>query len=326
MNFNSIEFGLFFVIIIAIYPVVKTNIKIRNIFLLAASYIFYACWDWRYSGLIFSSTIVDYHLCLLMARAGNKHRLFLLCLSLVFNLGVLALFKYFNFFMSSGNEILGIMGLNMSFPYVNLLLPIGISFYTFQTLSYTIDVYRRRMTVEKNFITFATYVAFFPQLVAGPIVRAIDLIPQLNSPTCYDEIEISSGLPLIFGGLFKKIIIADLLATLGVDFIFSNPEAFSTFSLWLGLYGYAIQIYCDFSGYSDIAIGLARVMGFKLCNNFNRPYLSRKPQEFWQRWHISLSSWLRDYLYISLGGNRCGKNATYVANVIKFFSTVIRLL
>ena len=167
------------------------------------------------------------------------------------------------------------------------------------------------MAVEKNLITFATYVSFFPQLVAGPIVRAVDLIPQLNSPTHFEEKNVSSGLPLIFKGLFKKIIIADLLAAFGVDLIFEDPAAYSTLTLWLGLYGYAIQIYCDFSGYSDIAIGLARIMGFELCINFDRPYLSRNPQEFWRRWHISLSSWLRDYLYISLGGNRLRKIKTY---------------
>jgi D-alanyl-lipoteichoic acid acyltransferase DltB (MBOAT superfamily) len=197
-----------------------------------------------------------------------------------------------------------LLGLDLSFAHHELLLPIGISFYTFQTLSYTIDLYRRRIPVERNLLRFAVYVSFFPQLVAGPIVRASHFLPQLRSAPRVDRERFCGGLALVFQGLFKKIVIADLLAELGVDAVFARPDAYSSWDLLLALYGYAYQIYNDFSGYSDIAIGTARMLGFNIPDNFDRPYLSQNLREFWTRWHISLSTWLRDYLYISLGGNR----------------------
>jgi D-alanyl-lipoteichoic acid acyltransferase DltB (MBOAT superfamily) len=206
--------------------------------------------------------------------------------------------------MDTGGDGLALLGLDITLPHHRLLLPVGISFYTFQTLSYTIDVWRRELPVERDLVRFALFVSFFPQLVAGPIVRAADFLPQLQRPPALDDNRVRAGLVRIFRGLFKKVIFADLLANLGVDAVFANPTGYSTLELLLALYGYAYQIYNDFSGYSDIAIGSAALLGYHIPENFNRPYLSRNVREFWTRWHISLSTWLRDYLYIPLGGNR----------------------
>jgi D-alanyl-lipoteichoic acid acyltransferase DltB (MBOAT superfamily) len=219
-------------------------------------------------------------------------------------LGVLAFFKYNNFFIDSAQIFTLNSGVDLSFLKHDFLLPVGISFYTFQTLSYTIDLYRRHIPCEHSFIKFAVFVSFFPQLVAGPIVRASHFLPQLHQQPNVTNKSFESGLLLVFRGLFKKIIIADLLATLAVDDVFANPSMYSSLDLLLALYGYSFQIYNDFSGYSDIAIGTARMLGFNLPDNFNRPYMAQNVREFWTRWHISLSSWLRDYLYIPLGGNR----------------------
>lgn len=312
MAFNSIEFALFLPIFLMFFYAVYSQQRLRDILLLAGSYIFYMSWYWQYAGLIALSTIVDYFIGKKLGKEENKrNRKLLLIVSLVVNLGILAIFKYYNFFYQSSQLAFGYIGIEIPDLYHQLLLPVGISFYTFQTLSYTIDVYRKRVDPENSFTKFAVFVSFFPQLVAGPIVRAKDFLPQINKPTVIHTKEWEMGLQMIFIGLFKKIVIADLLAYLAVDAIFENPAAYSSFDLLIGLYAYTFQIYCDFSGYSDIAIGIALLLGFKLPVNFNRPYIAQNPSDFWKRWHISLSGWLRDYLYFSLGGNRVTKLITY---------------
>lgn len=309
MLFNSLAFLIFFPLFLCAY--FSTRGAARLAVCLAASYVFYGWWDWRFLGLIALSTIVDYSVGL---RLGVEHRQptrkLLLAVSIVVNLGVLALFKYFNFFIDSLVSASAALGVGLTVPVLEVVLPVGISFYTFQTMSYTIDVYRRRIEVEQDLVRFATFVAFFPQLVAGPIVRAGQLLPQLREDHPFDADRFLSGLHLMVWGLFKKVVVADSLAAV-VDARFAAPEAHGTLSLSIGVLFYAFQIYCDFSGYSDIAIGAARTMGFNLGLNFRTPYFSRGFSEFWQRWHISLSSWLRDYLYIPLGGNRLGGFATY---------------
>ncbi|MDH5229685.1 MAG: MBOAT family protein [Gammaproteobacteria bacterium] len=305
MNFNSSEFALFLPLVLLLYAIVFHSERLRDGLLLLASYVFYMAWYWQYAGLIAFSTCVDYIIGRRMAAEKNKKkRKLLLIISLTTNLGLLAIFKYFNFFAGTTSEVFKAMGMDVPIIYHELLLPVGISFYTFQTLSYTIDIYRGRIDHEPNFIKFATFVSFFPQLVAGPIVRAADFLPQLNRTPNVSQAQFNFGLMLVFIGLFKKIVIADLLAHLAVDAVFQNPSGFSSWDLLMALYAYTFQIYCDFSGYTDIAIGVAAMFGFVLPQNFNRPYISQSVREFWTRWHISLSSWLRDYLYISLGGNR----------------------
>jgi len=305
MFFNSSEFALFLPIVLVLYTAIFRHERLRDGLLLVASYIFYMAWYWQYAGLIAFSTCVDFFVGKLMAREERQNiRRLLLIFSLVTNLGLLAVFKYFNFFADTSRQILTSFGIDIPLFHYELLLPVGISFYTFQSLSYTIDLYRKRINEEKNFVKFATFVAFFPQLVAGPIVRAADFLPQINRTPVITQEQFSLGLSLVFIGLFKKIVIADLLAQMAVDSIFANPGAYSSWDLLMALYGYTFQIYCDFSGYSDIAIGVAAMFGFVLPQNFNRPYLAQNIREFWTRWHISLSTWLRDYLYISLGGNK----------------------
>lgn len=305
MNFNSLDFSIFFIVVLFLYSLVFFRNRSREILLLVASYFFYMSWNWTYAGLIALSTVVDYFVGLRMDRESIQwKRRALLIVSLVVNLGILGLFKYYNFFADMVTKSMPILGFEVDFTPLNILLPVGISFYTFQTLSYTIDLYRREISVERDLVKFAVFVSFFPQLVAGPIVRAGSFLPQLHSLPNVSKDRTASGILLIFRGLFKKIIIADLLASLAVDQVFSSPGNFSSWDLLMALYGYSFQIYNDFSGYSDIAIGIARILGFDLGINFNRPYQSQNVREFWTRWHISLSSWLRDYLYIPLGGNK----------------------
>jgi alginate O-acetyltransferase complex protein AlgI len=312
MIFNSLQFALFLPVFLLLFYAICRYQRPRDLLLLIGSYFFYMSWYWQYAGLIALSTLVDYFIGRKMAVEENAaKRKGLLIVSLVVNLGILATFKYYNFFYESSQITLAFFGVDIPPSYLNVLLPVGISFYTFQTLSYTIDVYRGKLKPEPSFVKFAVFVSFFPQLVAGPIVRAKDFIPQINLPTKITAQDWELGLKMIFLGLFKKIIIADSLAYLAVDAIFDNPAAYSSFDLLIGLYAYTFQIYCDFSGYSDIAIGVALLLGFRLPINFNRPYLAQSPSDFWKRWHISLSSWLRDYLYISLGGNRFGAFFTY---------------
>jgi len=317
MSFNSLEFALFLPVFMVLFYALKNSETQRDIFILVASYLFYMSWYWEYAGLIALSTFVDYFVAKAMARSNTaaRKKLFLMT-SLAVNLGILGIFKYFNFFSHSIGQSLRSVGIEVETTTLNLLLPVGISFYTFQTLSYTIDVYRGKIEPENNFVKFAAYVSFFPQLVAGPIVRASVFLPQLRDKDWFVNADIHAGLTLIFIGLFKKIVIADLLAFLIVDEVFGNPNSASSIDLVVAMYAYAFQIYCDFSGYSDIAIGVALMMGFKLPVNFNKPYLAGSPSEFWKRWHITLSQWLRDYLYIPLGGNRYGRFRTSISLIL----------
>ncbi|CAN5908465.1 hypothetical protein BH23GEM7_BH23GEM7_20090 [soil metagenome] len=302
MLFNSLQFLFFFPVVVALY--FATPHRFRWTLLLAASYYFYACWKPEYLLLIIASTLVDYGAALGMGAAATQaRRKAFLALSLGSNLGLLFAFKYFNFFNESARALFDQFNLFYGVPAFDVLLPVGISFYTFQTLSYTIDVYRGQREPERHLGIFALYVSFFPQLVAGPIERSTRLLPQFFEKHEFSADRVSSGLRLILWGFFKKIVIADRLA-IYVNEVYGNPAGFDGPTLLLATYFFAFQIYCDFSAYSDIAIGAARVMGFELMQNFRRPYFARSIHEFWQRWHISLSTWFRDYVYIPLGGNR----------------------
>ncbi|PIB38371.1 MBOAT family O-acyltransferase [Maribacter sp. 4G9] len=309
MLFNSFEFLVFLIVVFGLYWFVfNTKTKHQNILLLLASYSFYGWWDYRFLSLIFISTLVDYVVGLqIHGTVKASQRKVLLGISLAFNIGLLAFFKYFNFFVDSWIQVLDNLGyLTQNTWSLNIILPVGISFYTFQTMSYTIDVYRKKLVPTKDFISFAAFVSFFPQLVAGPIERASNLLPQILGRRNFSYEKGMQGLRLILWGLVKKVVIADVLA-LKVDDIFGNYHDFGGGVLWLGAVYFAIQIYCDFSGYSDIAIGVSKLFGIELMSNFKFPYFSRNVGEFWRRWHISLSTWFRDYLYIPLGGSRMGK-------------------
>ena len=302
MFFNSLEFLIFFPIVVGFYFLVPH--RYRWPWLLAASYYFYAAWNPKYLILILASTGIDYIAALKMeqAEAKPKRRLFLI-LSLCSNLGMLFAFKYFNFFNDSLRAAFEAFNVFYDVPAFDVLLPVGISFYTFQTLSYTIDVYRGARKAERHLGLFALYVAFFPQLVAGPIERSTRLLPQFYNTYRFDYDRVVDGLRLMLWGFFKKMVIADHIAKY-VDAVYADPTGYTGVPVWLATYFFAFQIYCDFSGYSDIAIGGAKVMGYDLMDNFRRPYFSKSIGEFWRRWHISLSTWFRDYLYIPLGGNR----------------------
>jgi len=303
MIFNSLVFFVFIGIFMPLYFALRG--KPRLVLCLLASYFFYGWWDWRFLSLIAISTMIDYLVGLRLD--GLEHtikRKRLLIISMVVNLGFLGFFKYFNFFIDSFSQMLIGWGMQPS-STLNIILPVGISFYTFQSMSYTIDVYRRQIPVERDLLRFATFISFFPQLVAGPIVRASDFLPQFQKDRSFEWDRLYAGLAQVIWGFFKKVAVADSLAPF-VDQCFAAPEGFSSMHLTIGVIFYSFQIYCDFSGYSDIAIGLARIMGFDFPENFRTPYFSRNFSEFWTRWHISLSSWLRDYLYITLGGNRSG--------------------
>ncbi|MEZ4725700.1 MAG: MBOAT family protein [Caldilineaceae bacterium] len=302
MLFNSVEFLIFFPTVVTLYFLCPQ--RYRWALLLAASYLFYAAWRMEYAFLLLLSTVVDYYAGRQMGKLDNRNgRGKFLVLSLVVNLGLLFTFKYFNFFNESMRGLFGVFNISYQIPALNVLLPVGISFYTFQSLSYVIDVYRGKLKPEAHFGVFALYVAFFPQLVAGPIERAAHMLPQFHRDHFFNEGRINSGLRLILWGLFKKVVIADRLAVY-VNQAYNNPTEYAGLPLLLATYFFAFQIYCDFSGYSDIAIGAARVMGFDLMENFRQPYVAHSVAGFWRRWHISLSTWFRDYLYIPLGGNR----------------------
>jgi len=305
MLFNSIEFVVFFPAVFLLY--FTTPHKWRWLLLLIASYIFYMSWKPEYILLILLSTFIDYFMGLKMGQEPlkEKRRKFLY-ISLISNLGILFFFKYFNFFSESVSGLTNLMGMEYSAPLFQVLLPVGISFYTFQTLSYSIDIYHGKISPEKHLGRFALFVSFFPQLVAGPIERSGNLLPQFREKKHFDYDRVMSGMRLAAWGLFKKVVIADRLAVF-VNMIYNSPEDFHGLSILVATFFFAFQIYCDFSGYSDIAIGIARMMGFDLMKNFDRPYFSRSIGEFWRRWHISLSTWFRDYVYIPLGGNRVVK-------------------
>jgi len=316
MQFNSFEYLIFFPIVAALYFALPH--RFRWILLLSASYFFYMCWKAEYALLILLSTLVDYWAALRMgATEQRKRRRRYLVASLIVNLGLLFSFKYFNFVSHSIQGLFGGLGLSNDFPMLNVLLPVGISFYTFQTLSYTIDVYRGVREPERHFGIFAVYVSFFPQLVAGPIERSTRLLPQFFERHGFEYNRVVDGLRLMLWGFFKKIVIADRLAVY-VNQVYNHPGDFSTGPLVLATYFFAFQIYCDFSGYTDIAIGSARVMGYDLMENFRRPYFARSIAEFWRRWHISLSTWFRDYLYISLGGSRVWRWRWYYNLILVF--------
>ncbi len=319
MFFNSIDFAVFLPIIFVLYWALdKSKLQYQNTVLLIASYLFYGWWDWRFLFLILFSTIVDYTIALRMEQTENQqHRKRWLWLSLGVNLGLLGVFKYYNFFVDNFIAAFSFFGSPISIQSLHIILPVGISFYTFQTLSYTIDVYRKDLKPTNNFIDFAAFVSFFPQLVAGPIERATNLLPQFYTKHKFNESQATEGLRQILWGLFKKMVIADNCAVLA-NFTFDNPEMYGGSTLLLGAIFFSFQIYGDFSGYSDIAIGVAKLFGFKLMQNFAFPYFSRDIAEFWRRWHISLSTWFRDYLYIPLGGSR-GGTASKVRNTFIIF-------
>ena len=303
MTFISLDFFIFLSVFVPLYFLLQG--KYRILFCLAGSYFFYAWWDWRFLSLLIISTVTDYVIARLMELNQGRFNRLLLIVSISINLGILGVFKYFNFFYESFSALVNNMGFGVSPITLNLILPLGISFYTFQTMSYTIDVYRKKLDVEKNFFIFAAYVSLFPQLVAGPIVRAKALLPQLRTSHSFDCTRIIRGLEMMVWGFFLKLCVADRLA-LVVDPPFENPEAFGGAAHITAIFGFGFQIYADFAGYSLIAIGLGLALGYHFGLNFRRPYLSASFSEFWERWHISLSSWLRDYIYIPLGGNRVG--------------------
>ena len=310
MLFNSFAFLAFFAVTYGLYLAARDR-RVQNRMLLVASYVFYGWWDWRFLSLIAVSTAVDYALGIAMSESedpGKRRRL--VWTSVAVNLGILGFFKYFDFFAESAITALNAVGMDADPLTLRIILPVGISFYTFQTLSYTIDIYRRRLEPTRDFLDFALFVAFFPQLVAGPIERASSLLPQIAKPRRVDWGQINAGVHLIIWGFFKKIVIADN-AAITANEIFNNIERYQGADLIVGALAFTLQIYGDFSGYSDIARGLAKLMGFDLMVNFKLPYFARSPSDFWRRWHVSLSSWLRDYLYISLGGNRGGAVNTY---------------
>jgi D-alanyl-lipoteichoic acid acyltransferase DltB (MBOAT superfamily) len=319
MLFNSIEFVIFLPVVFIIYWfVINRNLKIQNLFILVASYVFYGWWDWRFLSLIIFSSIIDYTVALQINKSNDAlRRKILLTISVLVNIGLLGFFKYFNFFVDSFVEAFASFGIQLHARTLNVILPVGISFYTFQTLSYTIDVYRKKLEPTRDVIAFFTFVAFFPQLVAGPIERAINLLPQFYTKRTFDLDQARDGVKQILWGLFKKIIIADNCAIL-VDEIFGSYATQPGSVLLLGAFFFAFQIYGDFSGYSDIAIGTARLFGFSLMRNFAFPYFSRDIAEFWRRWHISLSTWFRDYVYIPLGGSR-GGTMQQVRNILIIF-------
>jgi D-alanyl-lipoteichoic acid acyltransferase DltB (MBOAT superfamily) len=307
MLFNSIHFALFLPIVFIFYWfVVNKKLKIQNILLLVSSYFFYACWDWRFLFLLIFSTLLDYYTGIKMSDAKNqKIKNFWFWLSICVNLGFLGIFKYYNFFVTSFADAISNIGLHVSPWTLNLILPVGISFYTFHGLSYVIDIYKDRIKAEKDFVDYAVFVSFFPLLVAGPIERATHLLPQIQKKRIFNYANMVDGLRQILWGLFKKVVIADQCAQYA-NTIFTNSSDYSGSTLLLGALLFTFQIYGDFSGYSDIAIGTAKLFGIDLLRNFAFPYFSRDIAEFWRRWHISLSTWFRDYLYIPLGGSKGG--------------------
>jgi len=319
MLFNSFDFAVFLPIVFTIFWLLqKSNLQLQNAFIVLASYVFYGWWDWRFLGLVLLSTVIDYSVALAMENSrDDKYRKYWLYISLLFNLGMLGFFKYFNFFVDNFEATFRFFGQPFEITSLQIILPVGISFYTFQTLSYTIDVYRKRLQPTKNLVAFMAFVTFFPQLVAGPIERAENLLPQFFTRRKFSYDQAVDGLRQILWGLFKKIVIADQAAVFAND-IFNHSAEQPGSMLVLGAIFFAFQIYGDFSGYSDVAIGTAKLFGFHLMQNFAFPYFSRDIAEFWRRWHISLSTWFRDYLYIPLGGSK-GSKFKQIRNTLIIF-------
>lgn len=307
MLFNSIDFAIFLPIVFILYWFVfKNNLKLQNLLIFVASLVFYGWWDWRFLSLILFSILTDYIIGMALGKEENPvKRKVLLWTSIIVNLGFLGFFKYYNFFIDNFVSAFSFFGKDISIASLHIILPVGISFYTFQTMSYTIDVYRKQFVPTKDFVAFSAFVSFFPLLVAGPIERAKNLLPQFYFKRTFDYTRAVDGLRQILWGLFKKIVIADNCAEYA-NMIFNNSDDYSGSTLALGALMFTFQIYGDFSGYSDIAIGTSRLFGFNAMKNFSFPYFSRDIAEFWRRWHISLSTWFRDYLYIPLGGSQGG--------------------
>lgn len=324
MLFNSIPFLLFLPIVFSIYWIVnKKSLQFQNLLLLASSYFFYACWDWRFLFLLIFSTALDYYTGIKMHESKTQNnKKFWFWLSVIINLGFLGIFKYYNFFAASFADALSNIGLHPNFWTLQVILPVGISFYTFHGLSYVIDIYKGRIIPEKNVVTYSLFVSYFPLLVAGPIERATHLLPQIKSKRTFDSNKAIDGLNQIIWGLFKKVVIADSCAQYA-NAIFDNYQNMNSVSLVLGAIYFSFQIYGDFSGYSDIALGTSKLFGIDLLRNFNYPYFSRDIAEFWRRWHISLSSWFRDYLYIPLGGSKGGMKSkirnTFIIFIVSGF-------
>ncbi|MBN1598296.1 MAG: MBOAT family protein [Bacteroidales bacterium] len=319
MRFNSLDFAVFLPLVFILYWLIpRKKITLQNILLLIASYVFYGWWDYRFLSLIIFSSTVDYFVGIQLDKTLNKaKRKLLLALSLVANLGLLGVFKYYNFFVSSFIDMFREFGVELQYESLKIILPVGISFYTFQTLSYTLDIYKGKLSSTKDALAFFAFVSFFPQLVAGPIERASNLLPQFTRQRNFDIESAKDGMRQILWGLFKKIVIADNCAKTA-NYVFGNYQDIQGPVLFLGAIFFAFQIYCDFSAYSDIAIGTARLFGFSLMRNFAYPYFSRDIAEFWRRWHISLSTWFRDYLYFPLGGSRVN-NWLKIRNVMIVF-------
>lgn len=311
MLFPTIEFALFFIVVLTANWLLLPHRRQWKWFMLGASYLFYGAWDWRFLFLLVGSTVGNYLASILIHRApDDRGRKVAVAVAVAFNLGVLGWFKYYGFFVSSLINLFGSIGVDLPLPLLQITLPVGISFFTFQALSYVIDVYRRD-ELPPPLLDFAVFLAFFPQLVAGPIVRSSEFLPQIDTPKDPRRVDAAQAFGLICGGLFKKVVVANTLAGAIVDPVFASPGQFSALEVMMGVYGYAVQIWADFSGYTDIAIGVALLMGFRFPDNFASPYAALSIQDFWRRWHMTLSRWLRDYLYISLGGNRNGRSATY---------------
>ncbi len=319
MLFNSIDFAIFLPIVFVLYWfVTNRSLKTQNLLLLIASYVFYGWWDWRFLLLIFASSLTDFLVGKGISNSNElKEKKILLAVSIVANLGLLGFFKYYNFFAENFVAAFTIMGSPIRANSLNIILPVGISFYTFQTLSYTIDVYRGKIAPTSNIISFLAFVSFFPQLVAGPIERATNLLPQFSKARIFNFDSARDGLRQLLWGLFKKIVVADNAAEYA-NMAFSNDSTNNGSTLALGAFFFAIQIYGDFSGYSDMAIGISKLFGFKLTRNFNNPYFSRNIGEFWRKWHISLTTWFRDYVYIPLGGSRVS-NSKKIRNILIVF-------
>ncbi|MDY7106390.1 MAG: MBOAT family protein [Actinomycetota bacterium] len=306
MLFPTFTFAVFLIVVLTVGWALYQQPLRWKLFMLAASYVFYGWWDWRFVGLIMASTVVNQALATAAARAPNPRAARIAVgAAVAANLGVLGFFKYYGFFVDSVSDLFETVGMGANLPLLRIILPVGISFFTFQAMSYVIDVHRR-VIPPASALDFAVYLAFFPQLVAGPIVRASEFLPQLAARRDPYDVDLTRAAVLIGSGLFKKVVISSYLAEAIVDDVFALPDQHSALEVLVGIYGYAIQIYADFSGYSDIAIGVALLLGFRFPENFDRPYIATSIQDFWRRWHMSLSRWLRDYLYISLGGNRGG--------------------
>jgi alginate O-acetyltransferase complex protein AlgI len=311
MLFPTVEFALFFAVVLTANWLLAPTPARWKVFMLGASYLFYGAWNWRFIGLLIVSTVANQVAAEALGRTDEQRaRRAILVAALAVNLGLLGWFKYYGFFVSSATNALASVGITPPLPLLDIVLPVGISFFTFQALSYVIDVYRRDIEPASP-LDFAVFLAFFPQLVAGPIVRGSEFLPQLRQRRDPRRVEGARAFGLIAGGLFKKVVVANVLATTLVDRVFESPQQFSSLEILFAIYGYAVQIYADFSGYTDIAIGVALLMGFRFPQNFDRPYAAVSLQDFWRRWHLTLSRWLRDYLYIPLGGNQVSERAIY---------------